>query len=212
MTQDSGVQTLKPRKKPVQARSNITVAAIFEATIQVLGAVGLHKLNTARVAARAGVSVGALYQYYPNKHALIAAVLERHLEQVADAVEQACLQYRGQAPAPMGIALAAAFVDAKLARPDVSTALYAVAAEPDGAEVVGRSGARMSAAVSAMLQTCQAGKIGEPDAAAFVLLGAMAGVTQGVLEQGAPAALGAAARIHLGQLCAAYLEQLATVR
>ena len=203
---------LKPRKKPVQARSTLTMEAIFEATIQVLGMVGLERTNTARVAKRAGVSVGTLYQYYPNKHALIAAVLERHLEQVADAVEQACIQYRGQAPAPMGIALAAAFVDAKLARPDVSGALVAVAAEMDGAEVAARSAARITAAVAAMLLTCQVGKIAEPDTVAFVLLRAMGGVMQGVLEQGAALALGAAVRIELGHMCAAYLEQAASVR
>ncbi|MFX8539138.1 TetR/AcrR family transcriptional regulator, partial [Acinetobacter baumannii] len=68
--------TLKPRRQPQQARSQVTVDAIFEATIQVLLASGLHRLTTIKVAERAGVSVGSLYQYYPNKQALLFGVLE----------------------------------------------------------------------------------------------------------------------------------------
>ena len=55
----------------------MTVEAISEATIQVLLAVGLDRLTTTRVAERAGVSVGTLYQYYPNKQALLYAGRER---------------------------------------------------------------------------------------------------------------------------------------
>src|SRR5271169_5813388 len=80
----------EPRKSPVQARSTVTVEAIYEATIQVLLSQGAERLTTTRVAERAGVSVGTLYQYYPNKQALLYAVMQRHLEHVASTVEQAC--------------------------------------------------------------------------------------------------------------------------
>ncbi len=70
--------SLHPRKRPVQARSEATVHAIFEASIQVLLSVGYRKLTTSRVAERAGVSVGTLYQYFPNRQSLIGAVLERY--------------------------------------------------------------------------------------------------------------------------------------
>ncbi|HEX3471637.1 MAG TPA: helix-turn-helix domain-containing protein, partial [Silvibacterium sp.] len=56
---------LQPRKSPVQARSTASVSAILEATIQVLLDVGKERLTTTRVAYRAGVSVGTLYQYFP---------------------------------------------------------------------------------------------------------------------------------------------------
>ena len=62
---------LDPRKSPVQARSTASVEAILDATIQVLLAVGIERLTTTRVALRAGVSVGTLYQYFPNKSALL---------------------------------------------------------------------------------------------------------------------------------------------
>src|SRR5215470_13752970 len=80
----------EPRKTPVQTRAAVTVEAISEATIQVLLKEGVNRLTTTRVAERAGVSVGTLYQYYPNKESLLFAVLSDHLNQVATAVEGAC--------------------------------------------------------------------------------------------------------------------------
>ena len=71
---------LQPRKKPVQTRSTATVDAILQATIQVLIAIGKERLTTTQVALRAGVSVGTLYQYFPNKSALLQACLERHMD------------------------------------------------------------------------------------------------------------------------------------
>jgi AcrR family transcriptional regulator len=82
--------TFEPRKTPVQARSTFTVEAISEATIQVLLTHGADRLTTSRVAERAGVSVGTLYQYYPNKRSLLFAVFDDHLDKVSRAVEIAC--------------------------------------------------------------------------------------------------------------------------
>ena len=65
----------EPRKTPIQARSTVTVEAIFEATIQVLLSRGADRLTTTRVAERAGVSVGTLYQYYPNKQSPEAKIM-----------------------------------------------------------------------------------------------------------------------------------------
>src|SRR5580658_7786885 len=80
----------EPRKTPIQARSAVTVEAISAATIQVLLTHGAERLTTTRVAERAGVSVGTLYQYYPNKQSLLFAVLENHFNNVASRVEAAC--------------------------------------------------------------------------------------------------------------------------
>ncbi|MES1973223.1 MAG: TetR family transcriptional regulator [Pseudomonadota bacterium] len=59
------------RKQPKQARSNHLVAAVLDAAVQVLTSEGAQRLTTARVAERAGVSVGSLYQYFPNKAAIL---------------------------------------------------------------------------------------------------------------------------------------------
>src|ERR1700686_732667 len=86
----------EPRKTPVQARSTVTVEAISEATIQVLLSHGTDRLTTTRVAERAGVSVGTLYQYDPNKQSLLFAVLQDHLDKVSAAVEAAWERARGK--------------------------------------------------------------------------------------------------------------------
>lgn len=62
---------LSSRKTPQQARSNELVAAILQAAIQVLAQEGAQRFTTTRVAERAGVSVGSLYQYFPNKAAIL---------------------------------------------------------------------------------------------------------------------------------------------
>jgi AcrR family transcriptional regulator len=87
---------LEPRKSPVQARSAASVDAILEATIQVLLNVGKERLTTTRVAMRAGVSVGTLYQYFPNKSALLQGALKRHLAVVTEAVELVCKEQKGR--------------------------------------------------------------------------------------------------------------------
>jgi len=68
MARNVGVSS---RKAPQQARSNDLVAAVLDAAIQVLEAEGAQRFTTARVAERAGVSVGSLYQYFPNKAAIL---------------------------------------------------------------------------------------------------------------------------------------------
>lgn len=62
---------ISTRKEPKQARSNDLVTAVLDAAVQVLEKEGAQRFTTARVAERAGVSVGSLYQYFPNKAAIL---------------------------------------------------------------------------------------------------------------------------------------------
>jgi Transcriptional regulator len=143
--------SLKPRKSAVQARSAATVEALHEATLQVLTQQGLVRCTTTRVAERAGMSVGSLYQYYPNRDALLAAILEKHLVRVADSVELACSGLQGASVAEMAGGLVKALLTAKLREQAVSKALYAIA-EPNAA---GRSWSHVSTcAWWARLQPC----------------------------------------------------------
>jgi AcrR family transcriptional regulator len=68
----------------MQRRSQQTVAAILEATARILVEDGFKGLNTNRVAEVAGVSIGSLYQYFPNKEALVLALAEQHLAKQID--------------------------------------------------------------------------------------------------------------------------------
>lgn len=73
---------VSPRKAPRQSRSLATVKAILDATARILVERGFAAVTTNAVAERAGVSVGSLYQYFPNKDALITALHARHGEQM----------------------------------------------------------------------------------------------------------------------------------
>lgn len=75
---------LAPRKSPLQDRSAATVAAILEAAARVLERRGLDALTTNRVAEAAGVSIGSLYQYFPNKDAIVAALIRAAHESLRD--------------------------------------------------------------------------------------------------------------------------------
>ncbi|MBS0447868.1 MAG: TetR family transcriptional regulator [Proteobacteria bacterium] len=80
---------LAPRKRPSQSRSAHTVDAILDATARILVERGYAGTSTNAVAERAGVSVGSLYQYFPNKDALIAALHTRHIERMKAVIEAA---------------------------------------------------------------------------------------------------------------------------
>lgn len=71
---------LKPRKIPLQSRSKATFDAFIEATACILETDGLDAVTTNAVAKRAGYGIASLYQYFPSKHALLAALLHRERE------------------------------------------------------------------------------------------------------------------------------------
>ena len=70
---------LEPRKLPKQARSETTFDAILEAAAQIFERHGYAAGTTNRIAERAGVSIGSLYQYFPNKDAILLALVHQHL-------------------------------------------------------------------------------------------------------------------------------------
>jgi AcrR family transcriptional regulator len=77
----------KPRKKPRQERSLVTYDAILEAATRIFGERGYAGATTNDIAELAGVSIGSLYQYFPNKDALIGALQSHHKNEIAAAVE-----------------------------------------------------------------------------------------------------------------------------
>ena len=77
----------QPRKRPRQARSQHTVDVILDAAALVLAKGGYAGTNTNLVAERAGVSVGSVYQYFPNKDALVVALHERHARQMYEVID-----------------------------------------------------------------------------------------------------------------------------
>jgi len=195
----------EPRKTPIQARSTVTVEAISEATIQVLLSHGAERFTTTRVAERAGVSVGTLYQYYPNKQSLLFAVLEHHMNNVATRVEAACEIACYKPLAEMIKEMVEAFVNAKMERADISVALYRVSADVGGPALIKRISQRSRKAVEAMLQTAPDTKLPPDKFAIDIMLAAMAGAMRSLLEAGPTSATVRKSREQLVLLCQSYM-------
>ncbi|NUF16896.1 TetR/AcrR family transcriptional regulator, partial [Acinetobacter lactucae] len=173
---------LKPRKSPVQARSTATIEVLHEATIQVLLKEGIVKCNTTRIAERAGVSVGSIYQYYPNRDSLLAAVLQRHLDSVAEKIEELCLKYEKTSIKTLISALVDEIILAKLSNPEESKALYAISGERGGLDLSKRMNDRMLAAVSNLLESASDIEFDDSQIVAEFVLGAIMGLIRRVLE------------------------------
>ena len=199
------VVAFEPRKTPLQARSTVTVEAISEATIQVLLSHGADRLTTTRVAQRAGVSVGTLYQYYPNKQSLLFAVLENHLTNVMATVEAACESACHKSLAEMIQEMVEAFVDAKMDRADISVALYQVAADVGGPALIKRINQRSRKTVEAMLETASDIKSPPDKFAIDIMLAAMAGAMRSLLEAGPTSDTVRKSREQLVLLCQSYM-------
>jgi AcrR family transcriptional regulator len=111
----------KPRKAASQKRSRATVDALVGATARVLVKEGYDRASTNKIAMKAGVSIGSLYQYFPSKEALVAAVITRHAQELSDVVRTTYLKIAAQ-PIEVGArqfvtaAIAAHRVDPKLHR------------------------------------------------------------------------------------------------
>jgi AcrR family transcriptional regulator len=206
------IVAFEPRKTPIQARSTVTVEAISEATIQVLLSHGAERFTTTRVAERAGVSVGTLYQYYPNKQSLLFAVLEHHMNNVAVRIEATCESACHKPLAEMIREMVETFVDAKMERADISVALYRVAADVGGSTVIKRVGQRSRKAVEAMLQTAPDAQSPPDNFAIDIMLAAMAGAMRSLLEAGPTPATVRKSREQLVLLCQSYMAAATATR
>jgi AcrR family transcriptional regulator len=91
-------RTLTPRKQPRQERARLTVEAILEAAAQVFEQHGYAAGTTNRIAKRAGVSIGSLYEYFPGKDAIVMELSRRHIEDSGAIAWPALAQLSEQAP------------------------------------------------------------------------------------------------------------------
>jgi AcrR family transcriptional regulator len=199
---------LGPRKKPQQRRSHVTLDSLFEATIQVLLAHGLDRITTIQIAERAGVSVGSLYQYFPNKRALLAAVVQRHVGEVVDATIAACNSVHGKSIREMCARTMSAFVDAKTRRPEVSRALYLPSAAVNADAIVKQESGRCAQAMQAMLVTASDANFAQPEMVSRVLVGSIVGPTRASIEAGGDSGSFEPLKRHLTSLCVGYLKEM----
>lgn len=197
------------RKRPRQARAHATVEAILEATSQVLVDQGYARLTTTRVAERAGVSVGSLYQYFDDKADLVRAVHRIYIDHAFGALRAEALRSEGTRLRSRIKGMLGALLQVKSARPALSTALHATMLELDGPAYL----KRIIDQTQALLRQVLDGHrdelaIDDLDLAAFVATNAVDGVV------GAAVATGELGHPHLleavTQLVIGYLEGHAT--
>ena len=201
------VQTaLRPRKQPVQARSETTVLAIYEASIQVLLSVGYRKLTTTRVAERAGVSVGTLYQYFPNRHALIRTVLERYLMEMSASIQTDCAALRGRSLDEIAAGMVDAMIAAKWRRLEVSRAMHERLVEVGGAELVRASAARGASLVADLLRSSpEIGRVDVEPLAVFLVMACTSMLQAAFIEYAADKET---IRAHMHAMVCGYLREM----
>ena len=168
---------------------------------------GGQRLTTTRVAERAGVSVGTMYQYFPHKQALLYAVLERHLGRMADALEATCEALRGKPISIMAEGFVAAYVDAKTANAEASRALYRIAAELDATELVGGISKRIRKAVVALLASAPDAAFDDTPTVALDVRAAISCGVRSASERHATPRVWRAMREQLSLMCRAYLRE-----
>ena len=143
---------LRQRKSPRQQRSADTVEALLTAAARVLERESLAGFNTNRVAEVAGVSVGSLYQYFPNKSALIAALIDRQQSALAERIEACVAAQHGGSLRQALQALAEIGIEQQYGRPLRAAALdHEELRLPLGARLR-ESEQRIGAAVATLLQ------------------------------------------------------------
>lgn len=97
MSLGAALAELQPRKLPRQARSHATFAAIVDACGQMLAANAYDTLTTNSISERAGVSIGTLYEYFPNREAIVAALCANSCRKLVARMEQAACEAVGMA-------------------------------------------------------------------------------------------------------------------
>lgn len=197
-----------PRKQPVQQRSVATVDAILDATIQVLIRHGKDKLTTTLVAQRAGVSVGTLYQYFPNKRSVLQAALRRKITIVTEAVEAASIAAHGLPLRDVVAILANAYFQAKLRDPRTGLALYAVSSDGQSLRELNDLRQRNSDAVKQALANASDKLAVSVDSAAFMLQAAMTGTSRRLLETHVPTREHEAVREQMIAMLQAYVASV----
>ncbi|MFN4014041.1 MAG: TetR/AcrR family transcriptional regulator [Reyranella sp.] len=188
---------LKPRKKPLQARSTVTVDAIVEATIRILRRDGWAACTTTRIATLAGVSVGSLYQYFPNRNAIAVEIVRRRTRTYLAAAIDADLSAAATPEETIDAAIEA-FVTEKRKGLDVSLALRHALPEVQGRQAIIEEARRFVPALQAKLAAAGAGTT---DAAQLaVAIAAVEGAVWEMMAQdeaaiGRPEAIAALSRV-----------------
>src|SRR6202167_1918320 len=105
------------RREPQQRRARETVEAVLDAVVRILKREGFEAVTANRVAEVAGVSIGSVYQYFPDKRAIFAALHERHIQEIDRLVEAKLMEHAASPLDTLMRAMVEAMVDAHTSDP-----------------------------------------------------------------------------------------------
>lgn len=170
-----------PRKAPKQARAQETVEAILTATARVLVNDGYDRASTNRIAKAAGVSVGSLYQYFPSKEALVAALVERHIDRCLSTMEASFTELAGSPPEQVARGLIEVMVQIKSEDPALERVLLEQVPRVGRLSRVQEVEERMARLIRVYLEGNRANlRPIDPEAAAFLLAKAGNALAHGI--------------------------------
>jgi AcrR family transcriptional regulator len=110
---------LVARRVPRQARSRLTVEAVLDAVTRILKREGTAAVTTNRIAEVAGVSIGSVYQYFPDKAAIYAALHDRHVREMSRRIDETLVDHAKSSLEELVRALVTAMIDAHAADPEL---------------------------------------------------------------------------------------------
>jgi len=112
------------RRRPQQTRARRTVDAILDAVAEVLKRDGVSAVTTNRISEVAGVSIGSVYQYFPDKQAIFVALHQRHIEQIDRLIQARLLENAGAPIETMIRAMVEAMIDAHTPDPELYALMF----------------------------------------------------------------------------------------
>jgi AcrR family transcriptional regulator len=172
----------RPRKAASQERSRLTVDALLEATARVLTKEGFDRASTNKIAAVAGVSIGSLYQYFPSKEALVAAVIDRHMREMLQVVRDALIKVAARPIEVAARELVSIMLDAHRVDPKLHRVLVEQVPRAGRLENIEAIERETYALVRGYLEAHRAElDVADPDIAAFVCVTAVEALTHAVV-------------------------------
>ena len=108
------------RRRPRQRRARETFESVLDAVIRILKREGSGAMTTNRIAEVAGVSIGSVYQYFPDKHAIFAALHERHINQIDRIIQSTLVEHATSSLEELMSAVIEAMVEAHKTDPELS--------------------------------------------------------------------------------------------
>ncbi len=182
--------------------------AILDATVQILSTRRRIHLTTKTIAARAGLSVGSVYQYFPNKEAIVLTLIARKAEEVTSTFEDAARQQCGRTLAGALRILTSTYFANKFSEPQLSKTLHAALERSGGTDRLRPFRERMVRAIESVLRQAPDAAFRNVQGTARMIWGAITGAARLVLETGSSQAYVTAVRREVQEMILAYVRPM----